>query len=65
MVTNLLGLNLEQLLSVQPNGCFSSKTVCMIGYEVVQRLEYLHEKNYIYRDIKPENFTIGRESECR
>ena len=31
----------------------------MIAYEVITRLECLHNLDYIYRDVKPDNIVIG------
>ena len=36
------------------------KNVCMVALQIINRLEYIHWKNYIHKDIKPQNFVNGR-----
>ena len=53
----LLGKSLENLLNERK--FFSLKTVCMLGYQMVNSLQYIHEKHILHRDIKPDNFAMG------
>ena len=34
--------------------------ICMIGMQVIERIQWVHSKNIVHRDIKPDNFLIGR-----
>ena len=54
----LLGPDIESLLDKQ-DGDFSLKTVLMLVEQFLNRVEYLHSKNYIHQDLKPENFLMG------
>ena len=58
IVESLLGPSLDKLFKYCER-IFPLKTVCLIGKEMVKRLESMHEKGLLHRDLKPNNLTWG------
>lgn len=59
LVMELLGKSLSDLFSHMQKR-FSLETVCILANDMIRLIEYVHEKKILHRDIKPDNFMMGR-----
>ena len=60
LIFELLGKSLMQILR-ETQKCFTLNDICMMGIQMMDRMEFIHSKYFIHRDIKPDNFVIGLE----
>lgn len=59
MVMSLFGSSLEDIF-VSNGRKFDLKTTLMVGHQMIERIESIQTKGYLHRDIKPDNFVVGR-----
>lgn len=61
MVLDLLGASLAQVR--RAHGPFSQTQFVRVGLKMLDVLETLHAKGFVHRDVKPDNFLLGREND--
>ena len=63
LIEELLGSNIGKIWNMKNSNLnHKLKNICMIALQVLDRLEYIHSKNIIHRDIKTNNLSIGRKN---
>ena len=59
LIEELLGKSLDFIFNKENIICRISDA-CLIAIQLIERLQWIHSKNVIYRDLKPQNLLIGK-----
>ena len=59
LVQTLLGKTIDKLFKVNNNFESKMKDMCMAAIQIIDRIQFIHSKNIVHQDIKPENFLVG------
>ena len=57
LVMQYMDKSLEDIFRIRKT--FSIKTTAMIGFQLIGVLHFIHDKNFIHRDVKPDNCVMG------
>ncbi|KAI8805046.1 kinase-like domain-containing protein [Cladochytrium replicatum] len=63
LVMERLGPSLKQLSQQSTTGRLPLRTVAYLVTQMVRRIEYVHSRNIVFRDVKPDQFCVGKHSD--
>ena len=62
LILELYKKNAQQILHIDPDEYFNKKDVLMLGIQIIQQLNILHNLGIIHRDVKPDNFVYDKKT---
>lgn len=63
IVMDLLGPSLDSILEKRKK--FRLKSIILLAIQMIELLRFIHDKGYIHRDIKPDNFVMDYDTESK
>jgi serine/threonine protein kinase len=63
IIMDLLGPSLDKILDERKK--FRLKSVILLAIQMLELLKYIHDKGYIHRDIKPDNFVMDYKNKSK
>ena len=60
LIMELMGKSLEDLFENMSTKKMSIRCVCNLGYQMIEIIEFIHNKHFVHRDMKPDNFVMGK-----
>ena len=65
LIMELMGKSLEDIFESLPIKKMTVNCVGKLGLQMIEILEYIHNKHIIHRDIKPDNFVMGKKEKSK
>lgn len=60
LIMELLGLSLEDMFK-KCNRVYTLKSTLLLANQIIDRIEAIHAKGFIHRDLKPDNIMLGKD----
>lgn len=58
LIMDLMGPSLEDLFNLMDKK-FSKKTIILLALRIIRAIESFHSADFVHRDVKADNFTMG------